>query len=67
MSKDMIDDFNLQFQYYAKSLTTIKRSWNHKLGTTLMVTNKLVHLLSGFKDHLIISEYEGSVFKFSIL
>lgn len=32
-----------------------------------MVTNKLVHLLSGFKDHLVISEYEASAFKFSIL
>lgn len=48
----MMADYNLQFNYYQIPSSSIKRSWNHKLGTTLLVTNKLVHLLNGNKGHL---------------
>ncbi|CAD8045047.1 unnamed protein product [Paramecium primaurelia] len=67
ISKEMMGDYNLQFHYHQNPSNSIKRSWNHKLGTTLYVTNKLVHLLNGNKGNLEILKQNESEFKFSIL
>ncbi|CAD8179616.1 unnamed protein product [Paramecium octaurelia] len=59
--------YNLQFYYHQNPSNKNKRSWNHKLGTTLFVTNILVHLLNGSKDQLEILNLNEPEFKFSIL
>ncbi|CAD8206171.1 unnamed protein product [Paramecium octaurelia] len=67
MTAEMMADYNLQFQCLQNPAKSIKRSWNHKLGTTLLVTNKLVHLLNGNKGQIQILKQNESEFKFSIL
>ncbi|CAD8108472.1 unnamed protein product [Paramecium primaurelia] len=67
MTQEMMGDYNMQFQFHQNLLKSIKRSWNHKLGTTLFVANKLINLLNGNKGHLQILKQEEFEFKFSIL
>ncbi|CAD8206228.1 unnamed protein product [Paramecium pentaurelia] len=67
MTQEMMGDYNLQFQSHQNLLKSIKRSWNHKLGTTLFVANKLIHLLNGNKGYLQILKQEEFEFNFSIL
>ncbi|CAD8124308.1 unnamed protein product [Paramecium sonneborni] len=67
MTKEMIGDFNLQFKYHANAQNQIKRCWAHKLGTSLLVTNKLIHILNGNKGYLEIDNEFDKEFRFSIL
>ncbi|CAD8119672.1 unnamed protein product [Paramecium sonneborni] len=67
MTREMMADYNLQFQYHLNPSHSIKRCWIYKLGTTLFVTNKLIHLLNGNKGYLEINKQIENEFRFSIL